>query len=303
MGQLQRVAGDKVEALIEGHRRVSRKALGEPGRLGHVAPDGQVARLEELRCRNLPIAGALLPQLSAEPRRQRGSERLGALGGSTGRPNRVGLIGSRHRERHFRDPFQKEGRQVVQAPLPHWLLAQLRQHPGNVVGEHPARREDGHRLRGQPLFLTIQQVGNPVQRDGSLARAGHALNDKRAGRLIANDGVLLALDGGDDIMHLRVRRAPENRREYLVAHAGAGVHRVAQLPLLDGDLPLERERSLPAPGRCLEGGRPRLEVVEQRGHRASPIGDERLVLPGEGEAPEVGDLACGRRLAFGRTGR
>lgn len=102
-------------------------------------------------------------------------------------------------------------------------------------------------------------------------------------------------------MHLRVRRAPENRREYLVAHAGAGVHRVAQLPLLDGDLPLERERSLPAPGRCLEGGRPRLEVVEQRGHRASPIGDERLVLPGEGEAPEVGDLACGRRLAFGRT--
>lgn len=83
MGQLQRVAGDKVEALIEGHRRVSRKALGEPGRLGHVAPDGQVARLEELRCRHLPIAGALLPQLSAEPRRQRGSERLGALGGST----------------------------------------------------------------------------------------------------------------------------------------------------------------------------------------------------------------------------
>ena len=101
-------------------------------------------------------------------------------------------------------------------------------------------------------------------------------------------------------MHLRIRRAGKRLGQHLVAHARRGIDGVDEPPLLHGDLPLAHQGSAPLARRRLEGRGARLEIVEQRRHRAAPIGYDGLVLPGEGESPDIGHLggaATGHRAA------
>ena len=119
MGELQSVARDEVEPLLEGHGRVGREALGKPRGLGHIPADGQIVRLEQRPARS---------QLPVEPRSERLRELFGALHLGALGANGVGLVGERAGGRHLRDALQKQARQLVQAPRAHRLLAELREH-------------------------------------------------------------------------------------------------------------------------------------------------------------------------------
>ena len=58
-----------------------------------------------------------------------------------------------------------------------------------------------------------EEVGRAVQRHGGLARAGSALHEQDAGEGVADDPVLLALDGRDDVAHPSGTRTTERREQ------------------------------------------------------------------------------------------
>ena len=78
-------------------------------------------------------------------------------------------------------------------------LAERRQHLLDVAEEQPVGADDEHALALEREAVGVEQVGGPVQGDDRLAGAGAALHDEDAGQLGADDLVLLALDGGDDV--------------------------------------------------------------------------------------------------------
>ena len=65
--------------------------------------------------------------------------------------------------------------------------------------------------------MRIQQVGDAVQCDRSLAGAWAALDDQEAFVGGADDAVLLRLDGGDDVAHAAVARGAHRGDELTLA--------------------------------------------------------------------------------------
>jgi hypothetical protein len=91
------------------------------------------------------------------------------------------------------------GHQVGQHDLLDAGLAQRRQDPFDVPQEHPVGTDDEDALVLEWETMRVEQVGRPVQRDDRLAGAGATLHDEHAVLRGADDLVLLALDGGDDV--------------------------------------------------------------------------------------------------------
>ena len=132
------------------------------GRRLLVEPDGRLDRLHQLR-------GRLQP-----------------------RDRRIGL-GSRR---------GSLGDEVAQGAGLHALLAEARQHVGDVGQVGLVRADEQHAAPAvaQPR-VGVEQVGGAVQRDDGLAGARAAVDDERAARARADDRVLVGLDGA------RARRA------------------------------------------------------------------------------------------------
>ena len=65
--------------------------------------------------------------------------------------------------------------------------------------------------------MRVQQVGDAVQCDRSLAGAWAALDDQEAFVGGADDAVLLRLDGGDDVAHAAVARLAQGMHESALA--------------------------------------------------------------------------------------
>jgi hypothetical protein len=59
----------------------------------------------------------------------------------------------------------------------------------------------------------VEQVRGAVQRDDGLARARPAVDDERTGGSRADDGVLVGLDGAEDVAHPRRPGAAQARDE------------------------------------------------------------------------------------------
>ena len=78
-------------------------------------------------------------------------------------------------------------------------LAEGRQHLLDVAEEEAVGADDEHALALEREPVGVEEVGGPVEGDDGLAGAGPALHDEDAGQLGADDLVLLALDGGDDV--------------------------------------------------------------------------------------------------------
>ena len=93
------------------------------------------------------------------------------------------------------------GHQVGEDRLLDAGLAERRQHPLDVAQEHPVGADDEHALVLEREPVRVQQVGGAVERDDGLAGAGTTLHHQHTGLRRADDLVLLALDGGDDVAH------------------------------------------------------------------------------------------------------
>jgi len=177
-------------------------------------------------------------------------------------------------------------------------LAERRQHLLDVAQEQPVGPDHQHALALEGEAVGVQQVGGPVQGDHGLARARSPLDDEDAGERGADDLVLLALDGGDDVAEASGPGGLQRGDEGAVTGDGAvGLLAVHALELAE-DLVLHGQQGpaaggeVPAPAqahRLAARG-----AVEGLGDRRPPVDHERLlVLVGHGQAPDVERLAPG----------
>ena len=268
----------------------------DPGRIQRAPSERQVLRRE--RGLGNPL----------EEREHRVGERGRPLQAGALAPCLVRRAHARARGRDAHGAVERPLHDAAQVECLDGLLAELRQHAGDVVGEHAVRREEGHLARRKLATAPVQQVRHAVQRDGGLARARHALDDERARLLVADDAVLLGLDGRDDGAHLSVGIAPQLARQHLVAHARGAVRRIHELAPLHPQLALARKKAFHTARGRFVGSRARLVVlVEQRRHRRAPVGHHSAALRREREAPQVERLRfpfpVGREVHAREVGR
>ena len=153
------------------------------------------------------------------------------------------------------------------------------QHGADVVDEHRRRADDQDAAAAVPVAPGVHQVGDAVQRDRGLARAGPARDDQRAVVGRADGEVLLALDRRDDVAHLRPALAGDRGEERAVADDGAvelGVG-VEQLVLHPDDL-----RGADGDGAAAHHAERvgRRRPVERRRRGSPPVDDDRLLVRG-----------------------
>ena len=91
-------------------------------------------------------------------------------------------------------------------------LAEAREDVLDVAQEQRVGADDEHALALQREAVRVEQVGGAVQRHRRLAGARPALHDEHPVQRGADDLVLLALDGGDDVPHAP-GAAPLERRQ------------------------------------------------------------------------------------------
>ena len=198
----------------------------------------------------------------------------------------------------------------------HARLAQGREDLLDVTQEERVRPHHEHALALEREAVRVEQVGGAVQCHRGLAGAGAALDDEHPAQRGADDFVLLALDGADDVAHVarpclaqrgqqRTGTAEDEAVGEQALAAGVAVvsrravggrRRCGRLPGgVDEVLVLEPDHLAPAhgqvaaPGQALgvEAGGP----VEGLGHRGAPVDDERLVVGArDGQAPDVEGL-------------
>ena len=107
--------------------------------------------------------------------------------------------------------------------MPHALHAQIRQHGRDVLQKQRVGRENQRALRAQAVLIGIEQKGDAVQGDAGFARTRHALHDQRAVERMADDGVLLGLDGGDDFREPLSRDCAQHGLQKLVLRGNARI--------------------------------------------------------------------------------
>ena len=104
-------------------------------------------------------------------------------------------------------------------------LSQVGQHVLDVFGEHGVRADQEHLARVQIAAVAVEQVGDALQQHAGLAAAGDARYQKRRHVLVADDEVLLFLDGGRDGLHVlgALRRKRLQKQRVLDGHVGVKV--------------------------------------------------------------------------------
>ena len=155
------------------------------------------------------------------------------------------------------------------------VLAERRQDVRDVLHEGPVRADDEHAAAGVPLALGVDQPRGAVEADRGLAGARAALDHERPVRLVGDQPVLVGLDRGDDVAHVRVAAAVE-LLEQEVADARAVERRaverlvgdVEQLASLGAEAAAERDAL-----RILRRRR-----VERPGRRRLPVDDDLVAL-------------------------
>ena len=166
------------------------------------------------------------------------------------------------------------------------FLPQRRQDVGDVAAEQVVGRDDndvvGVELLGGAF---IQQKGDPVQRHRGLAAAGYPLHKQGLILHVADDAVLLALDGLHNRAHLRGGVVRKGLAQHAVGDVDVRIKEIAELPVLNLKLPLERNLPLDDAGGRLKLGRAGLVAVKEACDGGAPVVDigfiAVLVLDGE----------------------
>lgn len=170
------------------------------------------------------------------------------------------------------------------------FLPQRRQDVGDVAAEQVVGRDDddvvGVELLGGAF---IQQKGDPVQRHRGLAAAGYPLHKQGLILHVADDAVLLALDGLHNRAHLRGGVVRKGLAQHAVGDVDVRIKEIAELPVLNLKLPLERNLPLDDAGGRLELGRAGLVAVKEACNGGAPVVDIGLiaVLVLDGEQADV----------------
>ncbi len=173
----------------------------------------------------------------------------------------------------------------------HRLLSERRQHLLHIPQEDSARADEQHTLPLETGAVGEQQIGGAMKRDGRLPGPRSALDDEGSPEGSPDDGILLALDGGDDVAHTARAAALETGEKGGLTDKDEVAARlpVEQLVFDGGKAPSPEEEVTAADdpegiGRC--------GPVERLGDRSTPVDDERVALGVEdGQAADMESLA------------
>ncbi len=170
--------------------------------------------------------------------------------------------------------------EFVDRPLVHLDLAEGRQDRRDVLQERAVRTDDEDALPRQAFPVRVQQPRGAVQADGRLPRAGGSLDADRRLGVGADEGVLLGLDGGDDVAH----RARARTLDLAGQDVRGGVHLglVGEVLVLVGRQAalLDAEPAAQPHAGAVVAGR----AVEPAGDVGAPVDDDR-VAGGVGDVP------------------
>ena len=150
------------------------------------------------------------------------------------------------------------------------VLAERREHVGDVVHEHGVRPDDEH--AGELTPVGVEEERRAVQPDGGLAGARATLDHERRGRLAGDQPVLVGLNRGDDVAHAGVAAALELLEQQVVDRAEGVVDGAVERLVADvQQLAAARAEAAPErdPVRLRRRGR-----VERPRRRRLPVDDE-----------------------------
>ena len=102
-----------------------------------------------------------------------------------------------------------------------------------------------------------------MQRNGGFTGTSHPLDDQGFGVFVADDGVLVPLDGGHDVFHAVVGGTAQLVLKHVVDHVHGAVDHQLDLAVADTELAFEFDIASDLPFRGLIAGRTGFVVVEQ----------------------------------------
>ncbi|MNX76997.1 hypothetical protein D3C86_1085170 [compost metagenome] len=178
--------------------------------------------------------------------------------------------------------------QYLGSPITECILldvshSKLGKHFGNIIDEHTVRRKNNHFLRGNLLFVLVQQVSQPMESNSRLPAPCHTLDDQRAVPARTNNLILLSLNCGDNVPKLIVLVLSQPIEQEFIRHSRSFFFRVKRIDhpfkdlLANHDVALQVDESFDQPFRRLIRGRiPPGKRIEQAGYRSSPVNDHGL---------------------------
>ena len=113
-----------------------------------------------------------------------------------------------------------------------------------------------------------------MQCDGGFARTGRTLNDEHFGIFIADDAVLLLLNGSDDVFHFLVGAAGQFFLQHFVVDIHSGLDHVLHLAANDAVLTFQTDIALDDTHWRSKVSRSGFKVVEHGRNGCTPVVDE-----------------------------
>ena len=154
---------------------------------------------------------------------------------------------------------------------------QFRKAAGDVVKQQVVAAYDAVFVGFEPFLIVIKQIGNPVHGHSGFPAARHSLDDQVGEGRFPDDGILLFLDGGDDLAQDRVLVAGKILHQQLVVGSHVAVIKTLQLPSFNIIGPLQVKvdgnglfvrQPVTAP--------PRFVFIINGGNGRPPVGNEHV---------------------------
>ena len=146
---------------------------------------------------------------------------------------------------------------------------------GNIIRKDAVGRQDQDIGGFQVLAVVIQKIGNSVQGNGGLAASGCALDYHDLIPGVSNDGILLFLDGADNIFQRSAASAAKLCHKNLVINLHITFKLVNHTAISNLVLPLGGNFTADGSQRCLIRRRTFIIVVEKPADRSTPVIDQR----------------------------
>ena len=121
----------------------------------------------------------------------------------------------------------------------------------------------------------IEKIGDPVQGDGCLAASCSSLDHHDPVRSVSDNGILLFLNRTDNVFQLYVSVASKLCLQDLIVNLYITFKLVDHFSTTDLILPLGCNITVDFSQWCLIGCRSFVKIIEQSGHRCSPVIDQR----------------------------
>ena len=199
----------------------------------------------------------------------------------------------------FRHPGPHTGpAPAFESSLHDTLDTQIRQDLGDIRKEQRVRRQDHHVLGPERVTEGIEQIGNPMEGDSGFPAARRALDHQIRIQRMANDDILLRLDGVHYILQAVGGHAAQRILQIILLRDDVAVEEAEQTAAPDGQHPLQRQFSADlSVGRFIIHGADLAGIIEI-GNRGAPVHDHRIQRDRIQDAPAA--QIPGFRRAAGR---